>query len=77
MLARTENTKTNSAPQANPGTQKPSSSAQAVQFKDNRPETTTQLKAQDMANQAVQRKENKTGMPDQLKSGIENLSGWI
>jgi hypothetical protein len=47
----------------------------SVQFKDNRPEATTQLKAQNMANQAVQRKENRTGMPDQLKSGIENLSG--
>lgn len=27
-------------------------------------------------NQPVQKKENKTGMPDQLKSGIENISGY-
>jgi hypothetical protein len=26
-------------------------------------------------NASVQRKENKTGMPDQLKSGVESLSG--
>lgn len=48
---------------------------QSVQFKDNRPEATAQLKAQQMANQPTQRQENKTGMPDNLKSGIENLSG--
>ena len=46
-----------------------------VAFTDNRPEATTQLKVQQMANQPIQRKENKTGMPDSLKSGIENLSG--
>jgi len=27
-------------------------------------------------NQPVQKKENKTGMPDQLKNGIENISGY-
>lgn len=27
-------------------------------------------------NQSIQRKENKTGLPDNLKSGIENLSGY-
>ncbi|MBQ20002.1 MAG: hypothetical protein CMD31_04545 [Flavobacteriales bacterium] len=57
-----------------------SKNKQAVQFKDNRPESTTQLKVQQMANNAVvdapiQRRTNKTGMPDSLKSGIENLSG--
>ena len=46
-----------------------------IQFKDNRSENTAQLKAQEMANQPIQRKANKTGMPDNLKSGIENLSG--
>ncbi|HEY9082804.1 MAG TPA: DUF4157 domain-containing protein [Vicingaceae bacterium] len=46
-----------------------------VAFTDNRPEATTQLKVQQMANQPIQRQENKTGMPDNLKSGIENLSG--
>lgn len=50
-------------------------SKQSVQFKDNRSENTAQLKVQQMANQSIQRKENKTGMPDNLKSGIENLSG--
>lgn len=53
---------------------------QSIQFKDNRPEATTQLKIQQMANNAVvdtpiPRRTNKTGMPDSLKSGIENLSG--
>ncbi|HEY9082803.1 MAG TPA: DUF4157 domain-containing protein [Vicingaceae bacterium] len=48
---------------------------QTVQFKDNRPEATVQLKVQKMANQPIQRQANKTGMPDNLKSGIENLSG--
>ncbi len=53
---------------------------QSVHFKDNRPESTTQLKVQQMANNAVvdapiQRRTNNTGMPDNLKSGIEKLSG--
>ena len=53
---------------------------QTVGFLDNRPAATAQLKAQQMANEAtafstIQKKENKTGMPDQLKSGIESLSG--
>jgi len=48
---------------------------QSIQFKDNRPEATAQFKMQEMANQPIQKKENKTGMPDNLKSGIENLSG--
>lgn len=52
-----------------------SKNKQAVQFKDNRPENTTQLKTAQMANSVVQRLENKTGMPDNLKSGIESLSG--
>jgi hypothetical protein len=47
------------------------------QLADNRPSSLTQKKQVDaMANGApAQRKENKTGLPDQLKSGIENLSG--
>ncbi|PHR46571.1 MAG: hypothetical protein COA32_10530 [Fluviicola sp.] len=51
------------------------SSSATVAFTDNRSENTRQLKVQEMANQSIQRQENKTGMPDQLKSGIENLSG--
>ncbi|MCB0400488.1 MAG: DUF4157 domain-containing protein, partial [Flavobacteriales bacterium] len=50
-------------------------SIQSVQFKDNRSESTVQLKVQQMANSSVQLRENKTGMPDNLKSGIESLSG--
>ncbi|MEO9481942.1 MAG: DUF4157 domain-containing protein [Ekhidna sp.] len=33
------------------------------------------LQTQSAANQVAQRKSNKTGLPDNLKSGIENLSG--
>lgn len=51
----------------------------SIQFKDNRPGTATQLKFQQMANgfvdTPIQRRVNNTGMPNQLKSGIENLSG--
>ena len=51
------------------------SSSATVAFTDNRSENTRQLKVQEMANQPIQRQANKTGMPDNLKSGIENLSG--
>lgn len=47
----------------------------SIQFKNNRSENSLQLKIKQMANLTIQRKENKTGMPDQLKSGVENLSG--
>lgn len=49
---------------------------QAVQFKDNRSEASNQLKIQEIANQSIQRKANNTGLPNNLKSGIENLSGY-
>jgi len=46
------------------------------QFADNRPEAILQRKLGEIANgKTVQKKENNTGLPDQLKSGIENLSG--
>jgi len=53
---------------------------QSLRFIDNRPEATAQLKAQQMANEAtrsstIQKVENNTGLPDQLKTGIESLSG--
>lgn len=51
-----------------------SKNKQSVQFKDNRSEHTAQLKVRKIAN-PTQLQENKTGMPDNLKSGIENLSG--
>jgi len=42
---------------------------------DNRPEAAQMKKLQASADRTVQRKENKTGLPDRLKSGVENLSG--
>lgn len=63
----------------------------SIQFKDNRPtnsyhadlkesiqespKSTTQLAAIESITAPLQKKENKTGLPDQLKSGIERLSG--
>lgn len=51
-----------------------------AQFKDERPETMAIKQLQSMANdysaQSVQKKDNDTGLPDQLKSGIENASGY-
>ncbi len=54
-----------------------STNKQAVQFKDYRSEAAVQSKFQKLAtnNTIVQRQANNTGMPDQLISGIENLSG--
>lgn len=43
---------------------------------DTRPEAAVQRKMQQQAAAPVQRQENKTGLPDNLKSGIENLSGY-
>ena len=63
----------------------------ALQLVDNRAETALQRKFAGIANSpsyspqafsnqaappAIQKKENNTGLPDQLKSGIENLSGY-
>ena len=53
----------------------------ALQLKDNRPQSLIQKKqVEALANRqapaiAIQKKANSTGLPDQLKSGIENLSG--
>ena len=55
---------------------------QQVHFEDNRPETAVQLKLQEMADTytagktVIQQKRNTTGLPDVLKSGIEQLSGY-
>jgi len=49
------------------------------QFVDNRPEIVAQRKIQEVANESVniiQPKANNTGLPNNLKSGIENLSGF-
>jgi hypothetical protein len=52
-------------------------SSNTLQLQDNRPGATARKKQMEaMANGTpVQKKENNTGLPDQLKSGIENLSG--
>jgi len=52
------------------------------QFKDERPETAQLQQLQQIANEhsaaqpTIQQKKNNTGLPDNLKSGIENLSGF-
>lgn len=55
------------------------SPAQRVQFNDNREGSNRVSQFKSMANQQVNeqpiQKKNNTGLPDQLKSGIENLSG--
>ncbi len=63
--------------------QKKSGSKSTFKFVDNRPEVIAQQKVQLMANnhaaqqyQSIPKKENNTGLPDNLKSGIENLSGY-
>ncbi|MGB8194255.1 MAG: DUF4157 domain-containing protein [Chitinophagaceae bacterium] len=58
----------------------PHHSSQAKQLTDNRPGTAIQRKlvaklSRLPGNNLFQRKKNNTGLPDQLKSGIENLSG--
>ncbi|UII25811.1 DUF4157 domain-containing protein [Fulvivirga maritima] len=94
---KTQKNKSQSA--ANAVGQKKSVSESTFQFVDNRPQTVTQRKLQEMANnspqakqavqlqamadnysaqqqQPIQKIENNTGLPDNLKSGIENLSGY-
>lgn len=55
----------------------------AFQFNDQRPEAIAQRKMSELANryvaeksQPIQQKKNNTGLPDNLKSGVENLSGY-
>jgi hypothetical protein len=48
----------------------------AIELKDNRESTSAQLKKQSVNDgETIQQKPNNTGLPNQLKSGIENLSG--
>lgn len=68
---------------ANTLSKKQIDSESTFQFIDNRPEAVAQRKLQDLANNylaqqqnPIQKKENKTGLPDNLKTGIENLSGY-
>jgi len=53
---------------------------QTSQFDDKRASTSTQLKVQSMIsssdNEVAQQKVNKTGLPNKLKDGVENLSGY-
>ena len=59
--------------------QKKSNVKQGFGFVDNRPEAIAQRNMQtrvhNFAIRPIQKKENKTGLPDNLKSGMENLSG--
>ena len=51
----------------------------AIQLQDNRPRSVLQKKqVETFSNKEtpIQKKENNTGLPDNLKSGIENLSGY-
>lgn len=47
----------------------------AVQLKDNRVPSAVEQKLNSTSSNPVQKKANTTGLPDNLKSGIENLSG--
>jgi len=49
---------------------------QALQLVDNRPQAAAQRKMQEaISSQPLQKKANHTGLPDNLKTGVENLSG--
>ena len=66
---------------ANDVFQKQSGGESTFQFVDNRPEAVTQRKIQTLINNhsassTIEKKENNTGLPDNLKSGIENLSSY-
>lgn len=68
---------------ANSVRQKKDSVKQGFEFVDNRPKAVAQRKLQAMADnysaqqqRPIQKKENNTGLPDNLKTGIENLSGY-
>lgn len=81
MYAQVEKPKANkSRVDANSIAQKKSNGKQGFVFVDNRSESIVQRKMQLQASISsslpIQKKENKTGLPDNLKSGIENLSGY-
>jgi hypothetical protein len=51
--------------------------AKSFSFEDNRPQTIVQRKlVASMGSYVIQKKTNSTGLPGNLKSGIENLSGY-
>lgn len=79
QMGKTKENKNRSA--ANSVGQKKSSGRIGLGFLDNRPEAVAQRRIQTLisnhsASQPVQKKENNTGLPNNLKSGIENLSGY-
>jgi hypothetical protein len=83
MYAQVEKPKENKSQSlTNTVAQKQSGSEYTFQFVDNRPEAVVQRKLQEMVNnsnpveqlQPIQKKENKTGLPDNLKTGIGNLT---
>ena len=82
MYAQIEKPKENkSRAVANSVAQKKSNGKQGFGFVDNRPEAVAQRKLQTMANnhapqKPIQKKKNNMGLPDNLKSGIEKLSGY-
>lgn len=84
MYAQKEKPKDNKSQSVtNTVSQKRSDCKSTFQFEDNRHEAIAQRKLQEIANDysatqqpLIQKKENKTGLPNNLKSGIENLSGY-
>ena len=63
----------------NPVAQKKNSEGPCSAFIDNRPQNIIQKSRQSqnyVSSQPIQQESNKTGLPDNLKSGIENLSGY-
>src|SRR5437588_3507228 len=68
---------TGDKPQLVPVAQRQGTTQPAAQFIDNRPRSVVERKQLEALAEGrpVQRAHNNTGLPDQLKSGIENLSG--
>jgi len=83
MKTHTNKTQENKSPSVYKGEAHPQGSHEATfQLTDNRSETVVQRKLQKIADsytsqeQIIQKKENNTGLPDNLKAGIESLSGY-
>ena len=81
MKTQPDNTKEQQ--NAAPKIQQEASTGGTATIEDNRPSTVYQRKLRETMNASaahkslpIQRKENKTGLPDTLKTGIENLSGY-
>jgi len=84
MNVHADKTQENKSQAVSNGNSKVQSSGESTfQFVDNRPEAIAQRKLNGMANnysvrqkQPIQKKGNNTGLPGNLKTGIENLSGY-